>query len=152
QYKITMPVMEKLLTHKNIKGMKTADWELIKKIERKHPELDFECLCSNLDAFDYVNMVDIKKNLDGMFSCMPKTGRAMYDCCAKNDFVGARKCLDNILLLRDTMISTGRLLSCFTHCMNLLGCEGNFHQDYALEATAEHKALMEKLMRELGEI
>ena len=152
QYKITIGLIEKLINHKNIRGMKSVDWQLIKMIERKFPDADFECFYSGLDAFDYANQMDLPRNLDGMFACMPKNGRAMYDCIEKKDFAGARKYLDNILFLRDEMLSSGRLMPCFTHCMNLLGCEGLYHNDYETEASAEQKALMEKLMREFGEI
>lgn len=149
--KITLPLIDKLINHKNIKGIKTADWEMIQAIGRKYPNADFECLYSGLDSFDYANMMGITKNLDGMFACTPKNGRRMYDCVNAGDLVGARKYLDNILLLRDTMLKYG-LMYCFTYCMNLLGCEGNFHQDYCLPITDEAKAVMEATMKQIGEI
>ena len=149
--KITLPLIDKLIAHKNIKGIKTADWEMIQAIGRKYPDADFECLYSGLDSFDYANMMGITKNLDGMFACTPKNGRRMYDCVNAGDLVGARKYLDNILLLRDTMLKYG-LMYCFTYCMNLLGCEGNFHQDYCLPITDEAKEVMEATMKQIGEI
>lgn len=152
QYKININVISKLITHKNIRGMKSVDWELIKKIERKFPEADFECFYSGLDNFDYANQLGITKNLDGMFCCTPKNGRKMYDCMQKKDYDGARKYLDKILFLRDEMIATGRLMACFTYCMNLLGCDGIFHDDYEVDASVEQKAYMEKLMKQIGEI
>ena len=151
KYKINMPVIDALINHKNIKGIKTADWELIKAIEAKYPNADFECLCSRLDSFDYMNMIGIGKNLDGMFACTPKNGKKMADCNAKGDFKGARKYLDNILLLRNEMIKY-RLMTCFTYCMNLLGCEGLFHDDYSLNPTDEGKARMKEIMKEIGEL
>lgn len=152
RYKITMPVIDKLINHKNIKGIKTADWELIHKIGRKYPEKNFECLYSGLDSFDYANVMGIGKNLDGMFSCTPKNGKKMYECVEAGDFVGARKYLDNILLLRDTMASTGVLMAAFTYCMNLLGCEGNFHRDYDPALTPEAKETVLKVFKQIGEI
>jgi 4-hydroxy-tetrahydrodipicolinate synthase len=149
--KITLPLIDKLINHKNIKGIKTADWEMIQAIGRKYPDADFACLYSGLDSFDYANMMGITKNLDGMFACTPKNGRRMYDCVNAGDLVGARKYLDNILLLRDTMLKYG-LMYCFTYCMNLLGCDGNFHQDYCLPITDEAKAVMEATMKQIGEI
>lgn len=151
KYKINMKVISQLINHKNIKGIKTADWEMIQAIGRKFPDADFDCLYSGLDSFDYANMMGIDKNLDGMFACTPKNGRKMYNCINAGDFKGARECLDNILLLRDTMIKY-RLMSCFTVCMNLLGCEGNFHQDYILMPTDEGKAMMVETMKKIGEI
>lgn len=151
KFKITMPVIDQIINHKNIKGIKTADWEMIKKIERKYPDSGWDCLYSGLDAFDYANMMGICKNLDGMFSCTPKNGTKMFDCLKNKDFDGARKYLDNILLMRDTMLAHG-LMYCFTYCMNLLGCEGNFHQDYCLPITDESKVIIENTMKQIGEI
>ena len=80
-----------------------------------------------------------------------ENGRKMFDCINAGDFVGARKYLDNILLLRDTMLANS-LMPSFTYCMNLLGCEGNFHQDYCLPITDEAKRIMEETMKQIGEI
>lgn len=151
KYKINMNVINNVIKHENIKGIKTADWELIHAIGRKYPEKEFECLYSGLDSFDYANMMGIEKNLDGMFACTPKNGRKMYDAINSGDWKTARKHLDNILLLRDTMIAN-RLMPCFTHCMNLLGCDGNFHEDYCVLATDEGKKTIESVMKEIGEI
>ena len=151
KYKINMSVIDAVIGHKNIKGIKTADWELIKAIEAKYKDSDFECLCSRLDSFDYMNMMGIGKNLDGMFACAPQNGKKMADCNAKGDHIGARFYLDNILLLRDTMIKY-RLMSAFTYCMNLLGCEGSFHPDYWLPVTDEGKKRLKETMRQIGEI
>ena len=151
KYKITMSVIDAVIDHKNIQGIKTADFELIKEIERKYPNSGFECLCSRLDSFDLMNMMGIGKNLDGMFCCAPKNGKKMADCNAKGDYQEARKYLDNILLLRDTMIKY-RLMTAFTYCMNLLGCDGNFHQDYSLDVTEEGKEKLKEVMKAIGEI
>lgn len=150
-YKITMPVVDHLINHPNIKGIKTADWELIHAIGRKYPDADFTCLYSGLDSFDYANIMGIGKNLDGMFACTPKNARKMYDCINARDYKGARKYLDNILLLRNTMLSF-RLMSAFTYCMNLLGCDGIFHQDYCLDIKEGGKEKMEEIMKQIGEI
>lgn len=151
KYKINMKVMSQLIGHKNIKGIKTADWEMIQAIGRKYPDADFACLYSGLDSFDYANILGISKNLDGMFACTPKNGRKMSECFNQKDYVGGRKYLDNILLLRDTMLKY-RLMPCFTHCMNLLGLEGNYHQDYFLPVSDEGKAKMKEIMYEIGEL
>ena len=151
KYKINISVIDAVINHKNIKGMKSADFELIKAIEAKYPDSGFECLCSRLDSFDYMNMLGIGKNLDGMFACTPKNGHLMAECNKLGDYALARKYLDNILLLRDTMIKN-RLMPCFTCAMNFLGCEGYFHQDYCVDATAEGKAEIKEIMTRIGEI
>ena len=152
KYKITIDVIDKIIDHPNIKGIKTVDWEMIKMIERKHPDADFECLYSGLDAFDYAWRLGIRKNLDGMFSCAPKNGKAMYECIERSDFEGARYHLDNILLLRNTMIANG-LMRCFTECMNMIGCEGNFHQDYIAPIDRDRaRKIMRETMEKIGEL
>lgn len=151
KYKINMDVIDRLIKHKNIKGIKTADWEMIQAIGRKYPEENFECLYSGLDSFDYANMMGIGKNLDGMFACAPKNGQKMMECFKNKDFIGGRKYLDNILLLRDTMIKY-RLMPCFSWCMTLLGMKGNYHQDYNLPVSDEGLAKLEEIMKEIGEL
>ena len=149
--KITISVIDKIISHPNIKGIKTADWELIHAIGRKYPDKDFSCLYSGLDSFDYANMMGIKKNLDGMFTCTPKNGTAMFAALKNNDYKLARVHLDNILLMRNTMIAND-LMPCFTYCMNLIGFEGNFHQDYCLPLSAEVKNTLLETMKKIGEI
>ena len=151
QFRISMNIIDALIAHKNVKGMKSANWELIKAIGRKYPDADFECLYSGLDSFDHANVLGIKKNLDGMFCCTPKNAKAMYQCLNNGDIAGARKYLDNILLMRDTMLACG-LMRCFTYCMNILGVEGNFHQDYTAPTAENAKEKMAETLKEIGEI
>ncbi len=151
KYRIPLSVIDKLIKHKNICGIKTANWELIQAIERLYPERGFACLYSGLDSFDYANMMGIGKNLDGMFACTPKNGGWMADANKKGDFKLARVHLDNILKLRDTMAELD-LWPAFTYCMNLLGCEGEFGLDYCSPLKEEAKPVLLSLMREIGEI
>ena len=151
QVRVSQGVIDALVHHPNIKGMKSANWELIKYIERTHPDADFECLYSGLDSFDHANVLGIKKNLDGMFACTPKNATRMYECAAKGDIEGVRRYLDNILLLRDTMIAHG-LFRCFTYCMNLLGLEGRFDPDYLAPTSEAAMGVMADTMRKIGEL
>ena len=68
------------------------------------------------------------------------------------DYAAARVYLDNILKMRDAMASTRSLLCTFSYAMELLGCPGNYHQDYSLPINDAEKALAEKVMKEIGEI
>ena len=43
QFRVSMGVIDALIKHPNIKGMKSANWELMKAIERKYKDADFEC-------------------------------------------------------------------------------------------------------------
>lgn len=150
--KITRPIVDALVSHPNIAGIKTADWELIHYVERTYPEAKFECLYSGLDAFDYANKMGIEKNLDGMFACTPKNGRKLYDAINAGDYTAARKYLDNILLMRDKMATTRSLLATFGYAMGLLGCPGNYCQDYCLPVNEAEMKLAEDTMRQIGEI
>ena len=150
--KITRGIVDALVKHPNIAGIKTADWELIHYVDRTYPEAKFECLYSGLDSFDYANKMGIEKNLDGMFACTPKNGCKLYDAIYAGDYVAARKYLDNILLMRDAMASTRSLLATFGYAMGLLGCPGNYCQDYCLPANEAEKKLAEDTMRKIGEI
>ena len=86
-----------------------------------------------------------------MFCCTPKNGKLMYECAAKGDITGMRKYLDNILLMRDTMIANG-LMRCFTYCMNHLGIEGNFHQDYYAPTKDDASDIMLETLKKIGEL
>jgi 4-hydroxy-tetrahydrodipicolinate synthase len=151
QFKMSMKVIDEVISHPNIKGIKSANWELINAIGRKYPEAGFECFYSGLDNFDYASVLGLSRQLDGMFCCTPENTRAMYECMNGGDLVGARRYLDNILLLRDTMIANN-LNRCFTAAMNILGYEGGFHADYAAPITDATVGLIRDTMKKIGEI
>ena len=151
QFKMSMKVIDGVINHENIKGLKSANWELINAIGRKYPEKSFECFYSGLDNFDYAALLGLSKQLDGMFTCTPRNSKAMYERMNCGDFVGARRHLDNILLLRDTMIANN-LNRCFTTAMNLLGYEGNFHADYSAPIDDSVKELIADTMKKIGEL
>jgi len=75
----------------------------------------------------------------------------MYKCASDGDIAGIRRYLDNILLLRDSMIAHG-LMRCFTFCMNALGIEGNFHQDYTAPTSDKARDIMIETLKQIGEL
>ena len=87
-----------------------------------------------------------------MFSCTPKTAKKMYQALEAGDLATAGDALDGILALRDLFLSTGCLMSAFTHSMNLLGCKGFFGRDYEFEISDEKKAQVTAALKDLGEI
>ena len=152
RFKINMRVIDAVIDNPNIKGMKSPDWELILAIKRKYPEREFESLYSGLDSFDHAARLGIGKQLDGMFACTPRNAVEMYKCLNSGDFIGARRHLDNILLLRDTMIANG-LMRCFTVCMNLIGIEGCFYQDYTAPIDVGRAiSIMRATLERIGEL
>ena len=125
--KITYDMVDVLAKHKNVKGIKTADSVLIRKLMHTYPE--FETLYSNLDAFDLTIPYGINKVLDGMFCCTPKNGKAFVDACASGDYKSAAESLNRIIHLRDTFAKHS-IFPSFTAAMNALGFDGEFGPDF----------------------
>lgn len=152
QTKITYEmVMELVKTVPNIAGIKTADINMIRKLMLT-PELPegFEILFSGLDMFDVAYSYGVTANLDGMFTCVPKNSKKMYDALRAGDEETGAKCLSNIIALRDHMLTLD-LMPAYTAAMNLLGCDGNFHQDYCNPYTDATKQSMKEFMTKIGE-
>jgi hypothetical protein len=54
--------------------------------------------------------------------------------------------------LRNLFLGTPCLMKAFTHAMHLLGCEGNFAQDYNRDIPDADKERVTAAMKALGEI
>ena len=150
----TLPAtVKRLWKNPNIKGIKSGNMVTHRVLMRDEEKpADFSQMFSNIDEFDIAYKYGIDKNLDGMFSCVPKTSKKMYDALAVGDMVTAGKALDDILSLRDLFITTGNLMMAYTHAMNLLDCEGIFGYDYHLDIPQEQKERVTAAMKALGEI
>ena len=145
--------VKKLWANPNIKGIKSGNMVTHRVLQRAEGRpADFVQMYSNIDTFDIAYNYGIDYNLDGMFSCTPKTAKKMYQALEAGDMATAGDALDGILALRDLFLSTGCLMSAFTHSMNLLGCKGFFGRDYEFEISDEKKALVTAALKDLGEI
>ena len=145
--------MKKLWANPNIKGIKSGNLVTQRVLQRAEGRpADFVQMYSDIDTFDIAYNYGIDYNLDGMFSCTPKTAKKMYRALEAGDMAAAGDALDSILAMRDMFRSTGCLMSAFTHAMNLLGCKGFFGRDYEFEITDEQEALVTAAMKNLGEI
>lgn len=147
--KITFEIVNEVSKCPNIVGIKTGDIILARRLKVDMP--DFQVLFSTIDAFDVAKAYGIRKLLDGMFSCTPRNAQKMSKCFEQGDFIGGSKYLNNILDLRDTMARYG-IMPCFTAAMNLLGCEGNFAQDYSDKTTEPIFEIIKSKMMEIGEL
>ena len=149
----TADTVMRLWKHPNIKGIKSGNLVTLRTLLRAEdrPE-DFAIMFSNIDEFDIAYHYGIDKNLDGMFSCTPKTAKAMYDALAAGDMEAGGRELDKILALRDLFVSTGCLFMAYSHAMNLLGCGGCFAYDYHKDISEEQKARVTAAMQAMGEI
>ncbi len=150
QNKITWPMVEELVKHPNIKGMKTPDTVLVRKILRDYP--DFAVFYSNLDVFDVGAAYGIPNFLDGMFTCTPKNAAEFVRCQKAGDIEGCRIALDNILDLRDLMFQNG-LWPGYTIAMNLLGLSGEYHKGYhVLPPLPGEVEAITNFMKKIGEL
>ena len=150
----TLPAtVKKLWSNPNIKGIKSGNLVTQRILMRAEDRpADFVQMFSNIDEFDIAYNYGIDKNLDGMFSCTPKTAKKMYEALAAGDMGVAGDALDGILALRNLFLSTGCLMSAFTHSMNLLGCKGIFGRDWEYDISDEKKEQVTAALKDLGEI
>ena len=136
-----------------IKGIKSGNMVTQRILHRAEDRpADFTMMYSNLDDFDIAYKWGIDKNLDGMFACTPKTAQKMYQALAAGDYAAGGKYLDDIIALRNLFLTTPCLMKAFTHAMHLLGCEGNFAQDYNRDIPEADKERVTAAMKALGEI
>ncbi|MBD2864761.1 dihydrodipicolinate synthase family protein [Paenibacillus oceani] len=151
QSKISVQTAEKLMKVPNIGGIKTGDLTTARVLSRLQPTVnpDFRIMFSGLDVFDAAYTYGIRDNLDGMFSCTASLTTAMYKALEAGDNEAAARCLDGILLLRDTFVEVG-VFPAFTHAMNLLGFEGTFHPDYMQPIGPEQQEKVRECMQRLA--
>ena len=136
-----------------IKGIKSGNMVTQRILHRAEDRpADFTMMYSNIDDFDIAYKWGINKNLDGMFACTPKTAQKMYQALDAGDYDAAGKHLDDIIALRNMFLTTPCLMKAFTHAMHLLGCEGNFAQDYNRDIPDADKERVTAAMKALGEI
>lgn len=148
--KITANVCDALADIPNLCGIKTPDLELIKHIHTNGPSR-WTTLYSNIDRFAEAYQEGAVHELDGMFSCTPRSACAAYEYFAKGEFDKASGKLADIISLRDLMAKY-RIFPSFTAIMNLLGYAGNFHPDYFAPVSAEAKAELRSKLIEIGEL
>ena len=152
QSPVTADIVKPLMEIQNIKGMKTGNINLILDLMRK--ELirpDFSVFYSGLDAFDAALLSGIKRNLDGMFTCTPYNSKMMYEDIENANGKKISEHLNNILLLRNVFIKED-VLAAYSYAMELLGCPGNYHSDYAAPISEKLKQDIHNCMKSIHEI
>lgn len=150
QSKITAETAVKLMNVPNIAGIKTGDLSTARVLSRMKPSVnpEFRVMFSGLDVFDVAYGYGIRENLDGMFSCTAAITSVMYKALEAGDAALAAKSLDDILLLRETLVEVG-VFPGFTCAMNLLGFEGTFHPDYMNSVTPAQREKVKACMQQL---
>jgi 4-hydroxy-tetrahydrodipicolinate synthase len=152
QTPVTGDILKALMGMPNIKGVKTANLDLILEFQRNNLIKDgFSVFYSGLDLFDVALKAGIGKNLDGMFTCTPSNSKKMYENVEKGNNHEISACLNNILLLRNVFIRGG-VFSSYTYAMELLGFPGDYHPDYDVPVSGEIKEEIYSCMKAIKEI
>jgi len=152
QSPITQEILKPLMKMDNIRGIKSANKELIlDAMEFNEVRDDFYFFYSNLDSFDTAILAGIRKNLDGMFTCTPENSRLMYKDLGNNNEEKISRHLGNIIKLRNIMLKE-RVLPAYSYAMELLGCPGNYHPDYSCPVSGRLKEEIRECMKQIQEI
>jgi 4-hydroxy-tetrahydrodipicolinate synthase len=152
QAPITLDVLMPLMKIQNIKGIKTANLNLILDLMRNDAvRADFSIFYSGLDSFDVAIKSGIKRNLDGMFTCTPYNSKMMYESFETGDPVKISRHLNYILKLRNTMLKED-IFPAYSYAMELLGCPGNYHPDYNMQVSDKLKEEIYNYMKLIKEI
>ena len=148
--KITFELVKELAKHPNIKGIKSGDIVLGRLVKLNLPKFNF--FFSNLDIFDVSISYGIEKVLDGMFTCMPKTSKALTLAIEKGDKEEITKNVSTIIAFRDQFLKNG-IWPGYTIAMNLLGLDGIYGQGYKKhEPLATEYEEVKEFMKKIGEI
>lgn len=151
KHKLTYNMVRMLSRITNVKGIKSFDAVLIKSLTEQLEKEDFTAVFSGSDLFDMAYMYGIKRYMDGIFACMPKSISNVQKCFNRGNFEEAKGLLNQMMQMRDDMISFG-IWQSFSHAMNLLGYEGCFAPDYEPDISDEAKDAVKNGLIKLGEI
>ncbi|RED52795.1 dihydrodipicolinate synthase family protein [Cohnella phaseoli] len=150
QCKIQAATVIELMRHPNIRGIKSGDLALVRGLSRSLRDVnpEFEVIYSGLDTFDVAYSFGITRTLDGMFSCTSQIAERMYEALQAGNLESAAGHLDSIVGLRNLFVEVG-VFPGFTHAMNLLGFEGDFHPDYSSRLNPQQADKVESYMRQI---
>lgn len=152
QSPVTADILKPLMKLPNIRGIKTANFNMILELNRKGEiPSGFSVFYSGLDSFDAAIQSGIKRNLDGMFTCTPYNSKMMYEDIETGNAQKIAEHLNNILTLRNIFLKEDVLAS-YSYSMELLGCPGNYHCDYADPVSEKLKQDIYNCMKAIKEI
>ena len=152
QSPITVDILKSLIDIPNIKGVKTANLNLILDLYRNNwRKDDFSVFYSGLDLFDVALNSGVGKNLDGMFTCTPYNSKKIYENMEQGNSMMVSKHLNNILKLRNLFLK-GNVLPAYSYAMELIGCPGNYHFDYDNPISKELMEEINNCMKAINEI
>lgn len=135
----------------NLLGIKSADLQMLRKLNLNPETKDLRVFYSGLDTFDIAYPWGIGNVLDGMVTCTPVNTAKLLAAMDAGDRDGAAKYLNNIVNFRDYLL-TCDLWPAYTVAMNLLGFEGLHAPDWCTAVSDETKANIRDFMVSIGEL
>ena len=151
QSPVTYEVLAELMKHDNIKGIKSANIDMLSKVISEGVTEGFDILFSGLDIFDEAIQKSIRKNLDGMFTATPLNTKLMYEAAGKGDSEKVTEHLERIVRLRDEFVKSS-VFTAYSYAMNLLGMPGVYQPDYHGRVKPDAIEGIKNCMREIGEL
>jgi 4-hydroxy-tetrahydrodipicolinate synthase len=151
KHKITFDIVKDIMDEPNLKGIKSGDLVLIKQLNEAYSDEGFSTIFSNSDLFDIAHTYGIRRNLDGIFACMPKSTSKAYAYFETGDIENAKFVLKQMMDVRDKMLNMG-IWAAFTYAMNLLGYKGSFSPDYERKLREAQKQQVKEQMKKLKEV
>ncbi len=152
QSPITRDILTSLMDIPNIKGIKTANLNLILDLYRNGWQEDnFSIFYSGLDLFDVAVKYGVGKILDGMFTSTPYNTKKMNEYMELGNFKKVSIHLNKIIKLRNLFLKE-TVFSAYSYAMELKGCPGNYHNDFDLPISKELRDEVYNYMKEISEI
>jgi len=151
QSPITYEVLTELMKDENIKGVKSANFDMLMKIISNGVPEGFDILFSGLDIFDKAQTKGLLKNLDGMFTATPFNSGKMYEAANAGNGDAVTEYLGRIIKLRNEFVKSN-VFSAYSYAMNILGMPGLYHPDFHGRVNAKAMEGIRRCMTEIGEI
>lgn len=151
QSPVTGEVLKELMTHDNIKGIKSANYDMLQKAISEGLPDGFDVLFSGLDIFDKALQNNLTKNLDGMFTSTPKNTKNMYKAASVGNTEAVIEHLGKIVKLRNEYVKSS-VFTAYSYSMNLLGMPGNYQPDFHGMVSPDAIAGIKECMIAIGEL
>ena len=135
----------------NLLGIKSADLQMLRKLNLNPETKGLRVFYSGLDTFDIAYPWGIGNVLDGMLTCTPVNTEKLLKAMNAGDREGAARYLNNIVSFRDFFL-TCDLWPAYTAAMNLLGFEGLHAPDWCTAVSGETKNAIRDFMVSIGEL
>jgi len=151
QSPVTPDVLTELMKHENIRGIKSANYDMLQGAIAGGLPAGFDVLFSGLDIFDKALLNGLSKNLDGMFTSTPRNTKAMYEAASSGDEAAVGEHLKRIVRLRNEYVKSN-VFTAYSYSMNLLGMPGLYQPDFHGRVAPDAMEGIRNCMKEIGEL